>query len=1050
MTASMFVTDAPVEVYEALGERWPTKQQWSAISAPLEPSVLIAGAGSGKTAVMAARIVWLIVNGHAKANEILGLTFTNKAAESLLRRVRDAIRPLGLPDSEEPTVSTYHAFASGLIADYGLRAGMEPGAALLSEAQAWQLCAQLYSARTYQYMEARTLWHVSYVRQLADDCSNHLVDPREIVAWDEQFLENIKNSADKIAAKIVDASRKRIELAGVVEAYQQAKEARRVLDYGDQIRLASEIAADPRVVADFLSRYRFALLDEYQDTNIAQARMLKRLMPDGYPVMAVGDPDQNIYAWRGASLHNLLAFPEQFVQGDGSKARILPLEVNFRSGARILSLANELIDHVSPQRRAADKVLRHFPDLGDGAVAVGLWPDQSAEAAGIAEEIARTHAAGTTPWREIAILCRKKRLFGPLVEELRARDIAFEVIGLGGLLKMPEVIDLVSLLRVLEDPMRNVALARLLRGPRWRIGHRDLALIARRAAEKNRSLKEQLGDLDAPGDVIFSLAEAVAAADEVEGLSDEARARLTRFNAMLTELRAQSHLPLPELAQRALNMIGIVAELDASPSNAAPAARHNLANFLDRIAAFQPLEGEPTLGALIEWLDAIEEADEEIEAAQPTDEDSVKLMTIHQAKGLEFDLVVVPGLARGRRSQIFPDISRTWNAYTSPQHIPTDLRGDAEVFPRFMGNLSQYTDELKVRQEEEERRLFYVVVTRARKRLVCTAAHWYYPSGMFEALTEPLGPSEYWREVRDFGDVEVIVESDAPEENPLIERRAQRAQVWPLAAKRDPDPLFPDGIAATVEQARARTTPDESLFPPIEPAPPARPRALNVTSIVTYAQCPKKFYWSVIRPLPRQSSRAARIGTVVHSWIEQEGKGQGTLIEPEDFEERGPELDQATMTRLKEAFRKTRFSGVPPMMAERPISLVVGNHIVQGRMDAVFERPEGGWEIVDWKSGRGPEEEGAERWQLDLYALAAQEIWGKKPDELTVTFVYLGDETERSYAARSAGEIRAELDGALTAIAAGKFEATPGPQCRFCDFKRDCAEGRAWLAANAP
>src|SRR5207237_838750 len=349
-----------------------------------------------------------------------------------------------------------------------LRAGIEPGAALLSEAQAWQLCAQQYAARTYQYMEARTLWHVSYVRQLADDCSNHLVDPREIVAWDEQFLENIKNSADKIAAKIVDASRKRIELAGVVEAYQQAKEARRVLDYGDQIRLASEIAADPRVVADFLSRYRFALLDEYQDTNIAQARMLKRLMPDGYPVMAVGDPDQNIYAWRGASLHNLLVFPEQ---------------------------------------------------------------------------IARTHAAGTTPWREIAILCRKKRLFGPLVEELRAREVPLEVIGLGGLLRMPEVIDLVSLLRVLEDPMRNVALARLLRGPRWRIGHRDLALIARRAAEKNRSLKEQLGDLDAPGDVIFSLAEAVAAADEVEGLSDEARARLEHFNAVLTELRAQSPLP---------------------------------------------------------------------------------------------------------------------------------------------------------------------------------------------------------------------------------------------------------------------------------------------------------------------------------------------------------------------------------------------------------------------------------------------------------------------------------------------------------------------------
>jgi DNA helicase-2/ATP-dependent DNA helicase PcrA len=596
--------------------------------------------------------------------------------------------------------------------------------------------------------------------------------------------------------------------------------------------------------------------------------------------------------------------------------------------------------------------------------------------------------------------------------------------------------------------MRNVSLARLLRGPRWRIGHRDLALIARRAAERNRSLKEQLGTEDAPGDVNFSLAEAVAAADEVEGLSDEARARIARFNDELSALRAMSHLPLPDLVARALDMIGIVRELDASPAKAAPAARHNLANFLDRIAAFQPLEGEPTLAALIEWLDAVEDADEEIEAAQPTEADSVKLMTIHQAKGLEFDLVVVPGLARGKRSQIFPDISRTVNAYTSPQHIPTDLRGDAEVFPRFMGNLTQYTDELKVRQEEEERRLFYVVITRARKRVVCTAAHWYYPSGWSEALTEPLGPSEYWQEVRDFPDVEVLVQADQPGQNPLIERRAERAKEWPPKARRETEGAFPDGLAAAVTQARAKVQPDESLFPPVEPAPPARPRALNVTSIVTYAQCPKKFYWSFIRPLPRRSSRAARIGTVVHSWIEQEGKGQGTLIDQDEFEERGPELDHETVTQLKNAFRASRFNELMPVMAERSISLVVGDHIVQGRMDAVFERPGGGWEIVDWKSGRGPEEEGAERWQLDLYALAAQEIWGKKPDELTVTFVYLGDGTERSYPARGAEEIRAELSGALSAISDGRFVATPGVQCRWCDFKRDCAEGRAYLEAS--
>ncbi|HJT38368.1 MAG TPA: ATP-dependent helicase, partial [Actinomycetota bacterium] len=927
MTENMFVTDAPVEVFNALGERWPTKQQWAAISAPLEPCVLVAGAGSGKTAVMAARMVWSIVNGHAKANEILGLTFTNKAAASLLERVRRAIAPLGLPDGEEPTISTYHSFAAGLIADYGLRAGIEPGSALLSDAQAWQLCAEIYSSRTYEQMEVRNLWHVRWVRQLADDCANHLVDPADVIAWDKEFLKKINESGEKIAEKVKVASRKRIELAAVVESYQAAKEARRVLDFGDQIRLASEIARDPRVVADFLARYRFVLLDEYQDTNIAQARMLKRLMPDGYPVVAVGDPDQNIYTWRGASLHNLLVFPSQFPCADGQPARVLPLEVNFRSGDRILQLANMLIDKVHPSRRAADKVLRHYPKLGTGEVAIGLWPDQISEARGIAEQAARAHDAGTS-WGEIAVLCRKKRLFDQLLEEFRARDIPVEVIGLGGLLKMPEVVDLVALLRVLDDPMRNVSLARLLRGPRWRIGYRDLALIARRAAETNRSLKEQLGEDGAPGDVSFSLAEAVRLSDEVEGVSPEARARIAEFNADLAELRAAAHLSLPDLAQKALDVLGIVRELDASPLESAAAAKHNLANFLDRIAAFHPLEGEPTLSALIEWLDAVEESDEEIEAAQPTDAESVKLMTIHQAKGLEYDVVVVPGLARGARSQIFPDTSRRANPITSPKDLPVELRGDAEVLPKFTGNLSAFNDELKVRAEEEERRLLYVVVTRARKRLICTAAHWYFPSGMDEALTEPLGPSDYWHEIRGSGNVEVIIESECPSVNPLLERRAERAKVWPQPARRAPDHLFPDGLAAAVEDARARTTPDDSLFPPIEMGPPARPRALNVTSIVTFNQCPKKFYWSVVRPLPRQSSRAARIGTIVHSWIEQEGRGQGTLIEPDDFEERGPDLDQDTMTRLKDSFRRTRFSGVRPVKSEQPIALVVGNHIV--------------------------------------------------------------------------------------------------------------------------
>jgi DNA helicase-2/ATP-dependent DNA helicase PcrA len=1041
-TEAGFVTDVPREVFEALGERHPTEQQWAAISAPLEPSVLIAGAGSGKTAVMAARIAWLIAGGHARANEILGLTFTNKAAASLLERVRRAIAPLGLPDGEEPQIATYHAFASGLIADYGLRAGIEPGASLLTDAQVWQLCAEQYLARTYEHMEVRNLWHVRWIRELSDDCANHLVDPNDIIAHDREFLEKIKDSGDKISRRVVTAARKRMEIASVVAAYQEAKRARNMLDYGDQIRIASEIANDERVVADFGARYRFALLDEYQDTNVAQATMLKRLMPDGYPVMAVGDPDQNIYAWRGASLHNLLAFARQFPRADGSPANVLPLEVNFRSGARILQLANTLIEGIHASRRPPGKVLRPFPKLGAGEVAVALHSDEAAEAIAIADEAARAHDAGT-PWGETAVLCRKKRLFGALVEAFRAREIPLEVIGLGGLLKMPEVVDLVALLRVIDDPTRNVALARLLRGPRWRIGHRDLAMLGRHALERNRGLREQL-ETESAGDVAFSLAEALDALDEVQGVSDEARRRIARFNAELSDLRAAQHLPLPEFVARALDALGIVRELDASPSPAAPAAKRNLANFLDRVAAFSPLDGNATLGSFVEWLDAVDEAEEDIEAAQPSEADSVKLMTIHQAKGLEFDLVFVPGLARGQYSQIFPDLSRRANPVTRAANMPVELRGDREVYPRFTGNLTQFTDEMRARAEEEERRLLYVAITRARRRLVCSAAHWYYPSGMDEALETPLGPSEFWGEIRAFPDVEVLNEMrDTPQPNPLIARRAERARVWPQAARRAPDPSYPDGFAATVARARANTPEDHSLFPVSEEPAPAGPRALNVTSVVTYSDCPKKFYWTTIRPLPRRSSAAARIGTIVHAWIDQEGRVQGTLVDPDDYDRGRPETDRTRIAELKTAFKASRFAGRAAVKSEEAFALVIGELIIHGRIDAIFAREGGGWEIVDWKTGRAPETEGAERWQLELYALAAQEIWGKRPDELSLTFVYLGDASEKQVAVRPASEIRADLELMLKSVAAGAFDPRPSAACKFCDFLRDCPEGRA-------
>lgn len=1045
----MFVKDASESVVHALGGAVPTRQQWDAITAPLEPCVLIAGAGSGKTAVMAARIVWLITEGHAKATEILGLTFTNKAAANLLARVRRAIEPLGLAEGEEPTVMTYHAFAASIIADYGLRAGLEPGASLLSDAQAWQLCAELFSERTYEHVEVRSMHHVSSVRHLAGECADHLIDPDEVIAADERFIALIDEKGKKVARDVVKAARERTELCEVVKRYSEVKRSRHLLDYGDQISIACELAADERVANDFRSRFTVALLDEYQDTNHAQAEMLRRLMPLGYPLMAVGDPDQNIYAWRGASLANLLQFAHVFpLDNAGSPAHSKPLEVNFRSGARILALANQLIEAIPEARRPRDKTLVAFHP--DGEVDVMLVADQGVEADRIVAEALKAHHAGT-PWGEIAILCRKKRLFSSIVEAFRNAQVPLEVFGLGGLMKMPEVTDVVAMLRVLEDPLRNVSLARILRGPRWRIGHRDLALIARHAAGRNREIRDALSDLESPGDVAFSLAEALEYVGEIDGLSDTARERIAAFAQELNELRRHTGLPLADLAAQALDAVGVASELRASSSPAAPSALRNLANFMDRIAAFEPLDGEPTLGALIEWLDAMEDSDEEIEAAQPTDSDSVKLMTIHQAKGLEYDVVFLPGMAAGERSKIFPDTTRQANPATSPRYLPFEFRGDKDVLPQFMGNLSGFKAELEQRAMEEERRLLYVAVTRARKRLVVSAAHWYEPAGWGEALRNPMGPSVFFDEIRAFPDANVLEEVELPPENPLIERRAMRAQRWPLDARLESDPLYPNGLAAAVEAARAAEPHADTLFAPEPPqATLAAPKGLSTTSLVTYARCPKRFYWSHVRPLPRRSSAASRIGTVFHAWLEQTGKGQLPLLDAGEFTEREPGIDSGRLARLRDVFGQTRFSGVTPARTEQAFALVVGEVIIQGRIDAIFEDEDGRWEIVDWKTGRAPQEVGAERVQLDLYALAAQQIWGKRPEDIRLTFLYLGDELahERSFDVEPAEVLRARVLASLTDIADEKFEPSVGGGCHSCDFLRDCAAGASWVREN--
>jgi DNA helicase-2/ATP-dependent DNA helicase PcrA len=1038
---------------------------------------------------MAARVVYLalVATGRlpsdhrgALPSEVLCLTFTNKAAEELARRVRDATTGLGLPEGEEATVLTYHAFAAKLLDDYGLRMGLERGQRLLSEAQKWQLVVSLLEDRQFEHLEVRTLRSVvGDALSLSDECANHLVEPDVVRADSLAFAERIeiRKAEDRTART---RALQRAELAEVVGAYRDRKRALGVIDYGDQIALAHRLVEEhPEVVEEFRARFPVVLLDEYQDTNVAQARLLRALCGPGYPVMAVGDPDQNIYAWRGASLANLLRFPGEF--GNGGAARQRPLYVNFRSGSRILAVADEVIGKVPEERRAPDKTLRPHPDRGVGRVRGFYASDERSEAQRIADLINEMAAArdrapeGEERWADFAVLCRKKRLFGPIAQVLREQGIPVEVVDLGGLLRLPEVVEVVAWLRLLADPARNVSLARILQSPPWRIGHRDLVALARWSAERNRHLSIALpGEDVSPGDVSFSLMEAVTNVDgeTMPDLSEEARERLAEFRTRFERLERAAAGGLADLVANVVEESGLMRELEASTSKAAPGAKRNLLNLVQHVSAFSPVEGAASLSTLIEYLDAAEETEDELEPVQVSEANTVKLLTIHKAKGLEWPVVFVPGLATGPRSSIFPDTSRQANPVTQAARIPFELRGDAEVLPRYEGNLDSFKVELRSRGEEEERRLCYVALTRARDELVVSGAHWY------EGPAQPFEPGAFYEELAAHADSEVVAVEECPEENPLIAIRGERAAGWPgIGHREDTDDMFPDGWMAAAEAAvrdasfvderieglapgeqavfRSRVEADLERAALIEErtraagaVPP--PTSLSVSGLLDYVRCPKLFYWSQVRPLPRRPSPAARLGSEVHRWIELESRGQATLIDVDELPDLATEerlAEPGHEAALKAAFKRSRFAERVPLYVERPFLLWVDGLVVGGRIDAVFGAPDGPWEVVDYKTGRVPSEDDPMfGFQLDLYGLACVEIWGKRAEELTLTYFYLAEEKEVSRAAGDPQQTRGRVREALAGIIGGRYDPTPSERCRWCDFLSFCDAGRAFVA----
>lgn len=1039
---------SPADLARALDRPAPTPEQASVVGAPLGPGVVVAGAGSGKTETMAARVVWLVANGLVRPEQVLGLTFTRKAARELASRVRSrlaALRSRGVLDSVgaeslldgEPSILTYDAYAGRIVAEHALRLGHEPASRLIGEAAAWQVAQRVVDAYEGPMDEVDlTAGSVTgRVVSLHGELCGHLVDGEAVAGHATELAATAdhlprgrgqrgRHFAD--VAVVLGRQAARARLLPLVEGFRAAKRRSEVVDFADRARLAAQLAtAFPDVGRLERRRFTAVLLDEYQDTSHAQLVLLAALFGDGgHAVTAVGDPGQSIYGWRGASVGTLEAFARTFRRADGRPATVHHLAVSFRNDQRVLAAANTL---AAPLRGGGLAVpeLRPRTGAGPGAVRCSLHLTADDEAQDLAAQA--RHLWDTRGVRRIAVLVRLRAQIPRIDRALRAVGLPVEVVGVGGLLTTPEVSDVVATLRVLSDPGRGDALARLLTGSRWRLGPRDLEALGRwaRLLARRRGPAPADGEPGAaadPGATLPSAHRGENGSDDVEQLSlvealddlpppgwlsPAARERLSRLRGELRSLRRRLDQPLPDLVADIERTTGLTVEVAAA---AGPAGRANLDRFLDVAADFSAAGDDPSPRSFLAYLDAAAEEERGLDRGDVEVEgDRVQVLTVHGAKGLEWDAVFVVGMVEGR----FPaggERDKAW--LIDVGQLPFALRGDREALPQLRvddladgrdlrDRIRTHIDECGAHQRTEERRLAYVAVTRAERFLACSGYRW-------DDGVRPREPGEFLVELRRaLRPEEVPVWADEPgEANPLTAGRP--VPVWPL------DPLSPRrraelvGGAALVQQARRG-----EKQPPVDGHPLwARdvdlllaerervrrrgdvevqlPAHLSVSQLVQLRRDPVALARAIRRPVPLPPAPQARRGTSFHGWLEAHYARAGLL----DVDELPGSADADAapdheLAALQRAFRSSPWAELSPVEVEAPFELTIAGVLVRGRADAVFATSDGGLDVIDWKTGPPPgdaEERSVRAVQLAAYRLAYSRLHGVPLEQVTAAF----------------------------------------------------------------
>jgi DNA helicase-2/ATP-dependent DNA helicase PcrA len=952
------------------------------------PLLVIAGAGTGKTTVIAHRIAHLINSKRARPEQVLALTFTEKAAAEMERRV-DLLVPYGFTDT---WISTFHSFGDRVVREHALVLGLSPDFRLLTEAEQAIFFQEHLFDFPLDYFRplGNPVKHVRGLLQLFSRAKDEDISPKEYAAFAEQLEQRAIAAPDD--AILAERARREAEIAWTYRRYQELMSREGKLDFGDLMARTLALLRDhPLVLQRLQERFRYILVDEFQDTNYAQFEIVKLLAAEHRNITVVCDDDQSIFKFRGASISNILNFQKEF-----SDSRTVVLVENYRSTPPILDAAYRLIQHNNPDRleyrEGLDKRLRPRNPDGPGveSMAFHTYQEEADWVAGKVEELLEAKAC--LP-RDIAILVRRNSDADPLLRALNMKAIPWRFSGARGLYDREEIRLVVSFLRLLADPQDSLSFHHLAGSEIYGVSGTDLALCNAYAARKHRSLYEVLRDLTArPGglpELSAVTPEGIAAAGVLLGDIERylRKAALEPTGRVLYEFLMER----PGYGRRLVH--------STSPRDHQRVG--NLAAFFGLVQRFGEVAPQDRVAGFVPYLAMLIEAGEDPPVAEGEETaEAVQVLTLHKAKGLEFEAVFLPGLVERR----FPSVDRREPIPLPDELIKDDLpSGDFHL--------------------QEERRLFYVGITRAKRHLFLTRARDYGTKREWKRsrfVAEALGLPKPEEERPWSAAAEAIIYRAAPP--PEIERElaAQADRPLSLSHYKIDDYL---------------TCPLKYRYVHVLRVPVLRDQAVVYGAALHRAVQG----YNTRRVLGQTMSSQELIDTFESHWV-NEG-----FISREHEEARFREGRDA-LTRFH-AFAE---GAEPPTFVEKKFRFQMGPDTVTGFLDRVDER-DGRITIIDYKSSivrdqKEADKEARESQQLALYALAYRESAGRPADRVELHFLTPGGVVvgEAVKGERELDRATERIRAAAAGVRAGLFQATPSPWvCGFCAFRTVCP-ATAW------